>query len=170
MKNKKDLFRWIILLPASLISGFLAKLLTHIILYLSLINGRIISGVSPEFVDKIEYYIFPFVFWITSVLVAYEIAPKYKVRASMILIIAYFASLIILKVDTLSSLDQFEWHMHEKMNEVMIVLKGQGIVKDEDGIYTYSAGDVFVFPQGVFHEIENPSNEEHEYIFVRVYE
>ncbi len=65
---------------------------------------------------------------------------------------------------------KFEWHMHEKMNEVMIVLKGQGTVKDEDGIYTYSVGDVFVFPQGVFHEIENPSNEEHEYIFVRVYE
>lgn len=70
----------------------------------------------------------------------------------------------------LSAGSKFEWHMHEKMNEVMIVLKGQGTVKDEDGIYTYSAGDVFVFPQGVFHEIENPSNEEHEYIFVRVYE
>jgi mannose-6-phosphate isomerase-like protein (cupin superfamily) len=65
---------------------------------------------------------------------------------------------------------KFEWHMHEKMNEVMIVLTGQGTVKDEDGIYTYSAGDLFVFPQGIFHEIENPSNEEHEYIFVRVYE
>lgn len=65
---------------------------------------------------------------------------------------------------------KFEWHMHEKMNEVMIVLKGQGNVRDEDGIYAYSAGDVFIFPKDIFHEIENTSNEENEYIFVRVYE
>lgn len=65
---------------------------------------------------------------------------------------------------------KFVWHMHEKMNKVMLVLKGQGTVRDEDGVYSYSAGDVFMFPEGVFHEIENISNEEHEYIFVRIYE
>ncbi|MFA5155140.1 MAG: cupin domain-containing protein [Patescibacteria group bacterium] len=65
---------------------------------------------------------------------------------------------------------KFSWHAHEKMNEVMLVLKGQGTVQDEDGIYPYSAGDVFVFPQGISHEIENISKEEHEYIFVRIYE
>lgn len=64
----------------------------------------------------------------------------------------------------------FASHMHEGMNEVMLVLKGQGTVRDEDGTYPYAAGDVFVFPKGVFHEIENASNEEHEYIFVRIYE
>jgi len=64
----------------------------------------------------------------------------------------------------------FAWHMHEKMNEAMLVLKGQGTVRDEDDIYPYSVGDVFIFSKGVFHEIENMSNEEHEYIFVRVYE
>lgn len=64
----------------------------------------------------------------------------------------------------------FAWHMHEKMNEVMLVLKGEGTVRDEDGTYPYSSGDVFIFPEGIFHEIENTSNEEHEYIFVRIYE
>jgi len=64
----------------------------------------------------------------------------------------------------------FEWHMHEKMNEVMIVLKGEGTVRDEDGIYPYSVGDVFIFAKGVFHEIKNTSAEEHEYIFIRIYE
>ncbi len=49
------------------------------------------------------------------------------------------------------------------------MLKGQGSVRDKDGVYEYSVGDVFVFPAGVFHEIVNPSSEEHEYIFVRVY-
>lgn len=64
---------------------------------------------------------------------------------------------------------KFAWHNHDKLNEVMYVLKGQGTVRDEDGIYSYQVGDVFVFPEGVYHEIENTSNEEHEYIFVRVY-
>lgn len=64
----------------------------------------------------------------------------------------------------------FAWHRHEKMNEVMLVLKGHGTVRDEDGIYPYEAGDVFIFPGGVFHEIKNTSAEEHEYIFVRIYE
>jgi quercetin dioxygenase-like cupin family protein len=51
----------------------------------------------------------------------------------------------------------------------MYVLKGEGTVRDEEGIYPYSPGDVFIFPEGIFHEIENTSAEEHEYIFVRVY-
>lgn len=65
---------------------------------------------------------------------------------------------------------KFAWHIHEKINEIMFVLKGQGTVKDEDGVYLYSAGDVFVFPRDISHEIENTSEEENEYIFVRVYE
>lgn len=64
---------------------------------------------------------------------------------------------------------KFEWHSHEKMNEVMLVLKGEGTVRDEDGTYPYVPGDLFIFPDGIFHEIENPSSEEHEYIFVRIY-
>lgn len=65
---------------------------------------------------------------------------------------------------------KFAWHNHDKLNEVMYVLKGQGTVRDEDGTYPYNAGDVFIFPEGIYHEIENTSNEEHEYIFVRVYQ
>ncbi|GHU08301.1 hypothetical protein FACS189431_4300 [Alphaproteobacteria bacterium] len=63
----------------------------------------------------------------------------------------------------------FTWHLHEGMNEVMYVLKGNGTVRDADGIYDYQAGDLFVFPAGIEHEIANSSDEEHEYIFVRVY-
>ena len=65
---------------------------------------------------------------------------------------------------------KFAWHAHEKMNEVMLVLKGVGTVRDEDGTYPYSPGDLFIFPKDVFHEIENTSEEENEYIFVRIYE
>jgi Uncharacterized conserved protein, contains double-stranded beta-helix domain len=65
---------------------------------------------------------------------------------------------------------KFAWHFHEYINEVMVVLKGSGIVKDKDGEYEYKPGDVFIYPKNVEHEIENNSSEEHEYIFVRVKE
>lgn len=63
----------------------------------------------------------------------------------------------------------FAWHSHEKMDEVMYVLKGKGTIRDDEGIYEYKPGDLFVFPADVKHEIINQSNEEHEYIFIRVY-
>ena len=64
---------------------------------------------------------------------------------------------------------EFALHLHEDMNEVMYVLKGSGTVRDEDGTYDYQPGDLFIFPAGIEHEITNPTDEEHEYIFVRVY-
>jgi quercetin dioxygenase-like cupin family protein len=39
----------------------------------------------------------------------------------------------------------------------MVVLKGTGEVHDEDGVYTYSADDVFIFPPNVEHKIRNRS-------------
>ena len=65
---------------------------------------------------------------------------------------------------------KFAWHSHESINEVMVVLKGEGIVRDREGEYTYKAGDVFIYPANIEHEIENVSDVEHEYIFVRVKE
>lgn len=65
---------------------------------------------------------------------------------------------------------KFEWHNHENINEVMYVIKWEWTIKDSDGIYTYKTWDFFIFKSGVFHEIENLSDEEHEYIFVRVHD
>lgn len=62
----------------------------------------------------------------------------------------------------------FDWHDHKGIEEIMLVLKGEGSVSDDDGQYSYQAGDVFVFPADVKHKIYNPTNEEHEMIFVRV--
>ena len=70
----------------------------------------------------------------------------------------------------LPSGNMFAWHNHEGINEVMLVLKGSGTVKDEDGIYPYEAGDFFIFPKGVFHEISNTCQEENEYVFVRTFD
>jgi quercetin dioxygenase-like cupin family protein len=63
---------------------------------------------------------------------------------------------------------KFAWHSHERINEAMLVIKGEGTVKDQDGKYIYEPGDTFIFPSGIEHEIENPSREEHEFIFVRI--
>ena len=70
----------------------------------------------------------------------------------------------------LPSGNKFAWHSHEGVNEVMLVLKGEGIVRDEDGEYTYNDGDFFILPSGVMHEIENTSAYENEMVFVRVKE
>jgi len=62
----------------------------------------------------------------------------------------------------------FDWHQHTDTEEIMVVLKGEGEVHDEDGVYPYAPGDVFIYPANTDHKIHNPSNEEHEMIFVRV--
>lgn len=62
----------------------------------------------------------------------------------------------------------FDWHDHPGTEEIMVVVRGHGEVSDEDGTYTYEPGDVFVFPADTLHKIHNPTQEEHEMIFVRV--
>lgn len=62
----------------------------------------------------------------------------------------------------------FDWHDHPGVEETMIVMKGSGVVSDEDGTYDYNPGDVFIFPPDTQHTIHNPTNDEHEMIFVRV--
>ena len=62
----------------------------------------------------------------------------------------------------------FDWHEHLDIEEIMVVVSGEGEVHDEDGIYKYAAGDVFVYPANTQHKIHNPTSHEHEMIFVRV--
>jgi quercetin dioxygenase-like cupin family protein len=62
----------------------------------------------------------------------------------------------------------FDWHDHPGVEEIMVVLKGEGVVADEDGEYPYAPGDVFIFPADIKHKIANTSDEEHEMVFVRV--
>jgi quercetin dioxygenase-like cupin family protein len=63
----------------------------------------------------------------------------------------------------------FDWHNHSNIEEVMYVLKGSGKVHDRDGEYDYEPGDVFIFPADIEHKIENNSEIEHEFVFVRIY-
>lgn len=62
----------------------------------------------------------------------------------------------------------YDWHDHPGVEEIMVVVKGTGLVHDEDGEYPYEPGDVFVFPADTQHKISNPTDQENEFIFVRV--
>ncbi len=64
--------------------------------------------------------------------------------------------------------NSFDWHEHLNIEEVMIVVKGDGFVFDKDGEYLYSSGDVFIFPANTQHKIYNPTRNEHEMIFFRI--
>ena len=61
----------------------------------------------------------------------------------------------------------FKWHKHDDCNECMYVLKGTGIVRDEDGEYPFAPGDFFIFPQGVYHEQQNTGTELFKAIYIR---
>ncbi len=63
---------------------------------------------------------------------------------------------------------KYSWHTHEGIDEMVLVLKGHGIVRDRDGEYPYAEGDFFIFPANVEHEIENTGDQENEYICVRI--
>lgn len=63
---------------------------------------------------------------------------------------------------------QYDWHEHAGVEEVMVVVKGTGLAHDQDGEYVYEVGDVFVFPPSVRHKISNPTDQENEFIFVRI--
>lgn len=62
----------------------------------------------------------------------------------------------------------FDWHEHTDIEEIMVVLKGEGEVHDKDGTYSYTVGDIFIYPANTQHKIHNPTDYEHEMIFVRV--
>lgn len=62
----------------------------------------------------------------------------------------------------------YDWHDYPDVEEIMVAVKGTGLVHDEDGEYRYEPGDVFIFPAGVQHKISNPTKHENEFIFVRV--
>lgn len=64
--------------------------------------------------------------------------------------------------------ETFDWHEHKDIEEIMVVVRGEGEVHDEDGVYSYAPGDVFIFPANTQHKIHNPTSDEHEMIFVRV--
>lgn len=63
----------------------------------------------------------------------------------------------------------FAMHDHDGIEEIMYVMDGTGTVRDNDGEYDYTKGDVFIFPTNTMHEIINPTNQINQFIFMRLY-
>jgi len=61
---------------------------------------------------------------------------------------------------------QIPYHMHEKEEEAMYVLKGKGKAKIESAEYDLSEGSVIFIPPKMGHQIVNTANKELRFLFV----
>jgi len=92
MKNSFTYWlRWVAVLPGALVAGFLATFPLHWVLYFTLADGEIISGVN---IKPIEYTLYPFVIAITFILVGFEIAPANKFKTSVVLTAIWILSFL----------------------------------------------------------------------------
>ncbi|MFA6135750.1 MAG: hypothetical protein WC705_00040 [Candidatus Paceibacterota bacterium] len=110
-KNKKDLFRWIILLPAALVSGFLVTFPLHWMLYLIFTyNGTFLGFIElpPETYKSVEYLLSPFVIALFFVLVGSKIAPTHKFITAIILSVLYIIFCIsFIVLGTMNGIEMF---------------------------------------------------------------
>ena len=104
-EKTKDIFRWLAVLPGSIIAGFLITFPLHLLLYLAFANNGTLFG----FIElpsgsnvPIEYAIYPFVVAITFIYTGYKIAPKNKFKTAIILFIGYLLTWSIISFVALS--------------------------------------------------------------------
>jgi len=65
--------------------------------------------------------------------------------------------------------EKWEMHQHEDIIEICIVIKGAGVVRDQQkNEEAFEPGDRFIFPADTFHEIENTSKGTDEFYFIRL--
>jgi mannose-6-phosphate isomerase-like protein (cupin superfamily) len=62
----------------------------------------------------------------------------------------------------------FDWHLHKDVDEVFIVLKGQGKFYCDNEVVDYQVGDIITIPANSKHKIEALGNETSEYYFFRI--
>jgi quercetin dioxygenase-like cupin family protein len=74
--------------------------------------------------------------------------------------------LVALTKGFLSSGNIYDWHTHENVDEIFIVLKGSGKFYSEEDVIDYSVDDVVTIPANLRHKIK--SAEDSEFYFVRV--
>jgi mannose-6-phosphate isomerase-like protein (cupin superfamily) len=63
---------------------------------------------------------------------------------------------------------EFDWHHHDGVDEMWIVLQGEGFIEYKDGTrFDYKADDVIYNPADLSHRIVATGSEESIYYFVR---
>lgn len=60
----------------------------------------------------------------------------------------------------------FDWHSHENIDEVFIVIKGEGIFWNGDESTSYEVDDVIRIPANLNHKLEAKTDSE--FFFIRV--
>lgn len=65
--------------------------------------------------------------------------------------------------------EKWELHQHKDIIEICIVVKGAGVVRDQQNKEeAFESGDRLIFPADTFHEIENTSKGTDEFYFIRL--
>jgi len=65
--------------------------------------------------------------------------------------------------------EKWELHQHEDITEICIVIKGAGVVRDQqNNEEIFESGDRLIFPANTLHEIENISQGTAEFYFIRL--
>lgn len=60
----------------------------------------------------------------------------------------------------------FDWHKHKNIDEIFIVIKGEGKFYCEAEVIDYKQDDVIITPANLNHKIE--ANEDSEFYFIRI--
>ncbi|MES3005475.1 MAG: hypothetical protein V4664_00860 [Patescibacteria group bacterium] len=90
---KKDLFRWVAVLPGSLFAGGISQFPLHWVLYATLSGESFENGL--ELLKPIEHFLSPIVLMVVVVLVGYKLAPSFKFKTSVILAVLWVLSALI---------------------------------------------------------------------------
>src|SRR5680860_45896 len=64
---------------------------------------------------------------------------------------------------------KFDWHSHDKMDELFLVTKGSGLVEfKNDKLWEYSEGDLIYIPSNIEHRIIASEETDNEFFFIRL--
>jgi mannose-6-phosphate isomerase-like protein (cupin superfamily) len=63
----------------------------------------------------------------------------------------------------------FDWHKHEGIDEICVVLRGSGVVEYKTGErFAFKKDDLFYNTADIEHRIENMGDEDNEFYFIRL--
>jgi quercetin dioxygenase-like cupin family protein len=64
---------------------------------------------------------------------------------------------------------KFDWHKHENIDELFLVIKGIGSFTYKDGeTWDYKEGDLIYIPANIEHKIEAQGINDNEFFFIRL--
>jgi hypothetical protein len=128
-QNKINIFRWIAVLPGSLVAGFLATFPLHWILYyLAFAQGEPDMGsvrfftdffINKSNINSVEHFLSSIVTMMIFIMVGFEIAPNYKFKTSIILAILW---VVLLLGTTIFMPDRFYLDMRALFTFISILI------------------------------------------------